>query len=198
MITRFSSGGATVTLTGDLERFVQASVKAAGGALVQKYLQAAEAVAARARAEWYQQANRRTGRSGAWDTRVTVSDTEVRVDVVTLDPRVDKRGRHASFFVRRPGPASLVPAEITKEEYSAAKAAKGVTGRMVFKAKTTRTAAWGAPVTAGRFYRLVANPKASDGKQLLQELIRKPFRKAIVELGPEIGRAIADRLRAAR
>ena len=50
----------------------------------------------------------------------------------------------------------------------------------------------------GKFYRLESNPKASDGRFLLVELVRKPMRMRIGKLRPELGRLIADTARGAR
>lgn len=109
MPSRFSDGTSTVTLDDGLDRFIRSALSAAEKEVVGHLEAAAEAVAADARGKWYQQVERRTGKSG--DIVVfTTFDTgkgEVRVTVGSTDIR--KQGSTpVAVLVHRPGPLSQV------------------------------------------------------------------------------------------
>lgn len=184
--TRYNDGSVTVTLDGGLEDLVRRALDAAAGETVRLMEAAAGDVAAAARASWYAEdtgVTLRTGRSGDVEVVTTVSPDEVRVSVGSTDL---ERAR----FIRRPGPLSTVAEEISRDDYYAAKRQGGPRANVVFKAKATDKA---GGVEAGRYYRKVPNPRASDGKYLLVELIRKPMTLKVKAITPELGRAIAAR-----
>jgi len=179
MITRFASGNATVTLTGDLAAWANGVVKRIGGELVREMQSLATKVADDARTHWYDDVNRETGMSSDWRAVTTIDGDTISVGVKSFDPRVVKRGAVAAFFVRRRGPLAVMKKEITEEEYwplwreQKKRGGKpGPTG-FVFKAAFSRP---NEHVVAGKYYQVVSDPKASDGKQQLQELVRKPFK----------------------
>lgn len=183
---RYTDGNVTVALTGELEAFVRRALETAQGETVRIMEAAAEDIAAKARAEWYDpdaNVTRRTGKSGQIEVVTTVSDTEVRVSVGSTDLSKAK-------FVRRPGRLSTVAVEISAAEYNRAQAAGGASAKLVFRARTARP---DAGVEAGKYYRIEGNPRAGDGRFLLAELIRKPMTLKIRTITPELGRAIAAR-----
>ena len=118
----------------------------------------------------------------------TVSDKEVRVSVGSADTS-------KALYVHRPGVLSQAATEITKAEYDARKSKAGrsnaVAAGGVFKARKDDKK-YG--ITKDRYYAVAMNPKASDGKFLLTELIRKPMKLKIKSLGPALGKAIAERV----
>lgn len=191
-VTRYKSGDATVILTGDLEAFARAAVVQATRGAVLTMEAAAEEVRAAADAVWYQQVDRETGQSGALAVVTTVDETkgEVRVTVGSTDPRKDKKGRPAVAFIHRPRALSTVAVEITDGEYHRLKSKGGASAGTVFHARFDDPK---ANVKAGLYYRKKGNPDASDGKVLLQELIRKPMKLKIKAILPELGRAMATR-----
>lgn len=185
---RFTDGSVSVTLDGGLERFVRKALDAAGGETVRILETAGAEVAAKSRADWYGDGTgvtRRTGKSGDVVTTTTVSDKEVRVRVGTTDVAKAK-------FVRRPMPLSTVAIPITSSEYYYAKKAGGAVAKTVFRARADKK---GEGVKSDKWYRIVPNEKASDGKYLLQELIGKPARAKVKEITPALGRAIAARVK---
>jgi hypothetical protein len=145
-----------------------------GGAPAQ-LLAVAEQVAQDARRDWYgpQGVRRVTGRTGDIQAEAIISESEVRVRVFSTDTRKDKRGRPAVAFVRRPGSLSLVPIEIDKAAYTVGKASPKP--ELFFHARKADPPS----VQAGKFYKLVPNPQAGDGKYLFQVLVRAPFKSRI-------------------
>jgi hypothetical protein len=198
MTTRYTSGGVTVTLSGELEEFVRRAVDQAAGATVRVMEAAAEEVAADARSWWYAKGTgvtRRTGRSGDVEVVTTVSDEEIRVTVASTDTTTvrDARGRSAprAAVIFRPGVFSTRAVEISETEYKRQKARGKPHSELVFHAKRSRPA---SGVEAGKYYREESNPDASDGRYLVPELIQKPMRVKVKVITPELGRAIAARM----
>jgi len=185
-VTRFTNGSVTVTLDGGLEKLVRSALDAAAGETVRVMEAAAGEVAAQAKSAWYNPrtgVRRRTGKSGDIQVITTVSESEVRVSVGSTDvERVTK--------IHRAGPLSTVAQEIDAATYYAAKRKGGALARTVFLAKKTDT---GQGIEAGKYYRLAANPDASDGKYLIPELVRKPMTMKVKAITPALGRAIAEK-----
>jgi hypothetical protein len=183
--TRYTSGGVTVALDAGLDAFVRALVSASETETIRILEAAADGEAARAEAAWYgpEGVTKRTGKSGDID-RVTTFDVdrgEVRVSVGSTDARPDAKGKGVvPYYVRRPGPLSLVDRFVTQGEWWAWKKGEKPVGRAGTKGKTN-------------WIIRESNPKASDGKYLVVELIRKPVAARLLEITPELGRAIAAR-----
>ena len=179
---QYTDGSVTVTLDGGLEAFVRQALTAAGGETLRIVEDLAEGVASEAGAAWYgpDGVTRRTGTSGTIDVVERVSPDEVRVSVGSTDLAKAK-------YVHRPGRLSTTTKEITREEYDAARHLGGTAG-MVFKARRTKGNA-----IAGKCYRIIHNPLASDGKYLLSELVTKPARAKLKAAAVELGNAIAAR-----
>lgn len=198
MTTRYTSGGVTVTLSGELEEFVRRAVDQAAGATVRVMEAAAEEVATDARSWWYATGTgvtRRTGRSGDVEVVTTVSDEEVRVTVASTDTTTvrDARGRSAprAAVIARPGVFSTLAVEIARTEYKRQKARGKPQSDLVFHARRSKPS---VGVESGKYYRLDHNPDASDGRYLVPELIQKPMRVKVKVITPELGRAIAARM----
>lgn len=164
--TRYKEGAVTVTVTHDLERWLRSVVEASTAGLLDALETPAEKVAADARAVWYQQVDKQSGASGDISVQTTISPTEVRVSIVSAAPYAK--------YVHRPGPLSTETRRATDAEFAAN-----------LRAGVKRPAA---------YYKRVVNPKASDGKYLLQELIGKPFRAAIKALPAHAKAAIYRRI----
>jgi hypothetical protein len=182
--TRYRSGNVTVSLDGGLDAFVRSMVSAAETETVRVLERAAEDVVVKARTEVYgpKGVTRRTGRLGDVQ-RVTTFDgvlSEVRVGVGFTDTRLDpKRRGRVPYFVRRAGPLSVVRKVVTQREWWAWKKA----GKPV-AIKLRGQAPWQIEVP---------NPKASDGKSVVVELIRKPVAAKVREVTPALAQAIATR-----
>lgn len=185
--TRYNDGSVTVTLDGGLEAFVRSALESVAGETVRLMEEAAEEVAAKARADWYAPGTgvrRLTGRTGDVQVITTISDSEIRVSVGSTDK--------GAIYVHRPGRLSTRPTEITSDDYAAAKRKGGIPASLVFHARRANKA---SGVESGHYYRLAHNPDASDGKYLLPVLIRAPMKAKIRAITPELGRSIAARLK---
>lgn len=184
---RFTNGNATVTLDGGLEAFVRKVLDAAAGETVRVMETAAEELATDASSKWYAPGTgvtSRTGKSGAMDTVTSVSDTAVRVSVGSTDIGKAK-------YVHRPGRLSTKAVEITAAEYREEKGKGGLQAKLVFHAKKDRP---DAGVKSGKWYRLTHNPKSSDGKFLLPELVTKPGKAKAKAIIADMGAAIAAKV----
>ena len=186
MTLRFTDGPVTVQLDGALERWVADLLTSTQSETVRVMRAAADEVAAAARAAWYgpMGVRRETGLSG--DIRVvTTIDAgrgELRVSVGSTDPRM-AGGRPVPTYVHRPTRLSTILVETTPREY--------------FAAPESMRGPWKPGPTGKRIPQLFSpNPRASDGKKLLQVLVRAPLKARVGKLGPTVGAAIGRRVRA--
>lgn len=182
MSTRFTNGTSTVTLDGAMEELVRRALDAASDVRVLEHR--AAQLAADARSAWYAPGTgvkRRTGESGDVETVTTVSESEARVAIGSMDLAKAK-------YVHRPGPLSLVRVQVTVAEYF--QTIKKLRANFKpFKASKGRPADTGTGP-----YIWVINPKASDGKYLLTELVRKPAAVALEEAIPALTAAFAAKV----
>lgn len=176
-MTRYTRSDVTVILDGGLEDLVRRALDAVEGGEVVRRLEAeAEAVAEEARGFWYRQVDKETGLSGDIQVVTTVSDTEVRVGIGSTDRRTaGKTGKPLPVMVHRPTARSLKRVEVTRADY--------------FKAPERLR-----HFEDGKFYLDSPNPLASDGKYLLQELVRKPAKVKLQALAPELARLLAQKM----
>lgn len=165
---RYTTGGVTVTLSGELAEWARAAVDEGERELVQQLVTIGDEEASKARGLWYQQVDRRTGKSGDIQSVLVLSDTEARVSVGSTDTRVAGR-KPVPLWVHRPGPFSVKHRSATEAETT-----KGKGKRVTYP-----------------------NPKASDGKFLVVELIRKPVRARFQVEIQNLGRALANAMRRA-
>lgn len=186
-ITRYTDGNVTVTLDGGLESLVRKALDAAGGETLRLMEQAAQDVADKARAEWYAQGTgvkQQTGKSGDIQVVSTVSDTEVRVSVGSTDTRIaGKAGKPLVAVLRRRGRLSLEEKLVGREEYFAWKSARKPVGRA------------GKSGSSNDWVIYVASDYASDGRNMITELVRKPMSVKVKALTPEMTKAIAAKVR---
>jgi hypothetical protein len=191
-VTRYQDGGATVTLDSGLEDFVRRAIGAANSETVRILEEGAGRVAVEASANWYASGTgveKDTGKSGDIQVITTISRDEVKVSVGSTDT-TPVNGKPRAVYIHRPNRLSLVKKQVTVEEYwLAPKAQRANYHPLPADSKTRRP----ADVGTGPFL-WVLNPKASDGKYLVTELVRKPMRLAIKTITPEIARAIAKKI----
>lgn len=181
MITRFTNGSVTVTLDDGLEKFVRSAMSAAEAESVSVLEREAEAIADQARREWYGRdgVTKRTGKSGDIQA-VTTFDTsrsEVRVSVGSTDTRTE-RGKPVPALVHRPTATSKIIRKATAADFDAGRAKHSPEGK--------RLKGYGIVVES--------NPKASDGKQLMVEFVRRPVTRRLKSITAELGRTIAAKM----
>ena len=152
-------GAATVTLFHDLAGMARRIVENAQRGAGRVILQDAEAVRSEASSLWYQQVRKRTGQSGTIETALEVREDRIIVKVGSTDSRVGKGGKPAVVFVHRPGSLSIVTRPATADEYHKRRS----------QGMDAKEAYW-IPVP---------NPLAGDGKFLLPELVKTPFRRRV-------------------
>lgn len=173
-----------IVLNDGVERFVARALDAASNETYGLLREAAESVRDDASRAWYDPKNggvtRRTGKSG--DIRVV---TEIGADTVKVS--VGSTDLAKAKFVHRPGRLATEPEEISEADYQAAKRKGGIAAKLVFRARRDDRE---DGVVAGKTYRKVSDPDASDGKFLLPELVTKPGRARLRDLGPELARRI--------
>ena len=183
---RFREGNVTTVLHGDLKGFVRAALTAAAGAVVEVLEAEARVVQQAARADWYgpNGVTRETGASGQIEVVTTVSATEVRVGLLSTDERRTNKGLLA-YVMRRPSRLSLVRKEVTNAEWWATPKAM----RANYKPRRAGRGNEADPPGVGPFV-YVPNPKASDGKQMMGEVVRKPFTVRFSVINPKLEAAI--------
>ncbi len=188
--TRYTDGNVTITLDDGLEKWCRSILDEAQREMVTQAETEAQAVADAAKGQWYEQVQKRSGKSGDI-TVVTTFDAArdvVRVTVGSTDTRLNK-GKPVAVLVHRPSSLSQIATEITRREYSDARAA-GRSKDVVHARRGDKARG----IVAGKFYRFSHNPKAADGKNLMVELIRKPFTLRLKKAIPNMARVIADRV----
>jgi hypothetical protein len=84
-IRRYKDGDVTVTISGDLERFVVDAARKAGAAALDVMEAEAEDVARMASADWYNHVQRETGKSGDIQVITTITPEQVKVSVGSTD-----------------------------------------------------------------------------------------------------------------
>lgn len=159
MNLQFTSGGAALNLSGDLEGMARRILERASRGAGKLLLQVAEDVQSSASARWYQQVRERTGKSGRIVSTLDIRENSAVVKVGSTDDRVGKGGKPSVVFVRRPGALSTIERPATDAEYHARRS---------------------AGMKAGEAYWVrQPNPLASDGGYMLLELVRRPFRAGV-------------------
>ena len=181
MGNRYTDGDVTVQLDDGLDRFVRGLLSAAETQVVRRLEAEAQAVADQAQAKWYQQVDRETGKSGAIEVVTTFNGAKgtVTVSVGSTDDRRDKKGKPAVAYVHSPRATSLVKKQVSNEEYWKTRESM----RANYKPQK-------GDVGAGPFI-WIPNPKAANGRFLLQELIKKPLKARMRRIAPELAAAIA-------
>lgn len=190
---RVSAGGATVEVGPELGQFIEGVLDAAAGTLRTALEQAVVDLATAAEGAWYDQVSRRTGQSGQLETGMVLTETEIRATVRSTDPRRAKNGLPVVYYVHRPGPTSTIKTSLTREEYSELMRALRA-GRTMPSNLVAAEMVGGRPLGVSR---VRPNPKASDGKYLVPELLTKPAQlvalRLVRTLGPQIAAAARRR-----
>jgi len=173
-VRRWTDGGVTVELVGDLEATILRMVEAAGGAALHVMEKAAEEVAASSRAQWYTLVKRKTGLSGDIQVVTTISKDVIKVSVGSTDTRtVEYKGKTIPLaaFVHEPGPLSLIHDKYVSHDayWAAPEAFRGPEPKSGFPAELMKP-----------------NPQAAGGRKLLQILIVGPSKRLAVKLAPHL------------
>lgn len=164
-------------ITEHLEAELRRVLDEASGGLLEPLRAELDAVARDADARFYTQVDRVTGTTGQIGVETTITDDAVVLSVGSRRTETSERGIPIARVVHRPGPNSK------KREIRPADAPLAAGERVV--------AHKGANVVVSK-----PNPKASDGRVVLVELVEKPARAALDRLIDDgtIDRAIQRRI----
>ena len=174
--TVIRNGEVTLKMSADFRGIIEGISGGAQAATVEQVYAMVSLVAADASQEWYRQVERETGKSGDITAGWTEAGDRLTFSIGHNDSRLDKKkGKPILYYVHRPGPLSTKSRKATASERE-------------------------ADIAAGRTprrYVQYPNPRASDGKYLVVELIRKPAnegkRKVAQRLAGRITEAIKRR-----
>lgn len=191
MTTRFRDGSVTCELDDGLDRFVRGLLSAGETETLAEIETAAGEVAQHADAEWYgpNGVTKDTGLTGDIGVVTTIDNVkgEIRVSVGSRDTRkAPKTGKPIPVYVHRPAATAMIRKQVTHEEYWAAP--KGQRANYHPLPANPKTGFKG-DTTPGPFL-WVKSPKASDGKFLLAELVRKPAKAKVKLLAGNLGARI--------
>lgn len=182
----YTNGSVTVSLSGEMEAFVDGLLKKAATASLVTARRLAEEVRDDAERQWYgvNGVRKVTGKSGNIQVTesVNIQTGEVRVSVGSADDRVSG-GKPVPVFIRRAGRLSLVKVEVSHDRYW--KTPKSM--RANYHPIPGRD-----PRTASGPFIYEPNPKASDGRKMLNEFVKKPVKKAMRKAAGELGTAIRE------
>jgi hypothetical protein len=180
---KVKSGNVTAQLSGTLEAHLQRVVDTVYAEMRDQLSAIGETIVTSSESEWYTQVDRRTGETGKIEDELRL--TTDKLSVVVL-PEATNR----TYVVRRPGPNSTKRRLATKDEYSVAMKQYRRTGQLpeVWTKEAVRFSK-GQPVNLRKRY---PNPKASDGKNLWQELVIKPGKALGAKLKREGSSAIRE------
>jgi hypothetical protein len=169
-----------VTLDGGLEDFVRGLVARTESAVIRQTREAAEEVARSARAAWYgpNGVTRKTGRSGQIVVResIDISAGTITISVGSADTRT-AGNKPVPVYVHRPKRTSAIQVPCTPDEW--------------YAAASSLRAPWRDGPVGRTPYLYAPNPKASDGKHLLVETVKKPMKKRIRRISRDIAREVA-------
>lgn len=169
-------GEVTLKMKADFRAIIERIGGGAQAATVEQVYAMFSLIASDASSEWYRQVDRESGKSGVVSAAWEEKGDKLNFSVGNNDNRRDKKtGKPILYYIHRPGPLSTHSRKATASERE-------------------------ADIAAGRKPRVrvnYPNPKASDGKYLVVELIRKPARegqrKVATRLGAQIVAAINNR-----
>ena len=180
MSRRFISDNVEVRLDEGLESFVEDILQRTEAGAIRALRREMGEIAQKAEREWYcpDGVTRRTGQSGriSVQERVDLSRGDITFSVGSTDRRT-VRGKPVAAFVRRPARTSTVLKVVTPREY--------------FAAPEAMRGPW-LPGPPKRPQLFIPNPKASDGRKLLDVFIRAPVRKASRKLARSISEEIRN------
>ena len=183
MQVKVKHGNVTAELSGTLETHLQRVVDTVYAEVRDQLSAIGETIVTSSESTWYTQVDRRTGETGKIEDELRL--TPDKLSVVVL-PEATKR----TYVVRRPGANSTKSRLATNDEYAAAMKQYRKTGQL--PEQWTRD---GVRFSDGRPVGLVKrypNLKASDGRNLWQELVIKPGKALGTKLKREGSSAIRD------
>lgn len=181
-------GGASVTLSGDLEAWATQAMRDATGGAIDILTETLQPIATTASAGWYgaQGVQRVTGQSGRIEvvSTIDVAKGVVRVSVGSTDTRVaGKKNAPVPAFVHRPYAATTELKAVTREQFFAAPKST-----RVGVAKKDNDS---IRVKKGDWIIRVVSSRASDGKTLLPIYVNRPGKEALRGKLTELGAAMA-------
>ena len=184
----WKEGGASVTLSGDLDAWAKQAMRDATGGAIDILIETLQPVASTASAGWYgaQGVQRVTGQSGRIEVVQTVDVAKgvVRVSVGSTDTRVaGKKNAPVPAFVHRPYAATTELKAVTREQFFAAPKST-----RVGVAKKDNDS---IRVKKGDWIIRVVSSRASDGKTLLPIYVNRPGKEAVQGKLTELGAAMA-------
>ncbi len=187
----WKEGGASVTLTGDLEAWATQAMRDATGGAVDILTETLQPIATTASAGWYgaQGVQKVTGQSGRIEvvSTVDVAKGVVRVSVGSTDTRVaGKKNAPVPAFVHRPYAATTELKAVTREQFFAAPKST-----RVGVAKKDNDS---IGVKKGDWMIRVVSSRASDGKTLLPIYVNRPGKAAVQGKLTELGAAMAAQM----
>ena len=202
----WKEGGASVTLSGDLDAWATQAMRDATGGAIDLLTETLQPVASTASAEWYgsQGVSRVTGQSGRIEVVQTVDVAKgvVRVSVGSTDTRTAFKGtkyQTAGGEDRRRQRGAPVPAFVHRP-YAATTQRKAVTREQFFNApKELRVGIakkdWEyLPIKKGDWVIIEVIPARGDGKTLLPIYVNRPGKEAIQGKLTELGAAITAQM----
>jgi hypothetical protein len=187
----WKEGGASVTLSGDLDAWATQAMRDATGGAIDILTETLQPVANTASAGWYgaQGVQRVTGQSGRIEvvSTVDVAKGVVRVSVGSTDTRVaGKKNAPVPAFVHRPYAATTELKAVTREQFFAAPKST-----RVGVAKKDNDS---IRVKKGDWMIRVVSSRASDGKTLLPIYVNRPGKEAVQGKLTELGAAMAAQM----
>jgi hypothetical protein len=187
----WKEGGASVTLTGDLEAWATQAMRDATGGAVDILTETLQPIATTASAGWYgaQGVQKVTGQSGRIEvvSTVDVAKGVVRVSVGSTDTRVaGKKNAPVPAFVHRPYAATTELKAVSREQFFAAPKST-----RVGVAKKDNDS---IGVKKGDWMIRVVSSRASDGKTLLPIYVNRPGKAAVQGKLTELGAAMAAQM----
>jgi hypothetical protein len=168
----YGSGSVTVAVDGTLERTLREAVRAASRGIADSIEALVDEVSEDAKQDWYDQVDKRTGKSQASIT----PEMRITTDKVT---GVVYASQKATYMIRRPGPLSTLSSRRVADprEYFEVRDYYRKNGRMP-EGYTYARLEDGDPVGVRKTR---PNPKASDGKSMWVENVLKPGRKLVTK-----------------
>lgn len=184
----WKEGGASVTLSGDLDAWATQAMRDATGGAIDILTETLQPIASTASAGWYgaQGVQRVTGQSGRIEvvSTIDVAKGVVRVSVGSTDTRVaGKKNAPVPAFVHRPYAATTELKAVTREQFFAAPKST-----RVGVAKKDNDS---IRVKKGDWIIRVVSSRASDGKTLLPIYVNRPGKEAVQGKLTELGAAMA-------
>lgn len=170
---KLTNGSASGVITGDMAAFVKDLLDRTQNAAVKTLREAGESVASNAHADWYNQVQKDTGKSGdiIAVTSVNPGTGDVKMSVGSTDKRTSD-GRPVPVYIHAPFPGALVRTEVSLKEYNEAPRSE-----KAWKDKVTgKTYVWRAP------------KQKQTGDYLLETLVKAPMRKSVKGVAKNMAR----------